>query len=155
VETEMRTGSMNRTHKRVVVPPTADIVAMTDDELLVLRADLVEAQQLIETQIAAARLSGALDGDWLIRSNGALSHMRRGLSAIKAEQTRRNGGRPPGLAPESVQEGFEALDVIRELLKGHKGVVEAYDRLAAAVRAFLDDDSDERFAELERLVDGV
>lgn len=143
----MRSDSMNRTQKRVVVPPTDEIVQMGDDQLGVLRADLVEAQQLIEAQIAAAKVSPAVDSDWLIRSNGALAHMRRGLAAIKAEQMKRNGGRPAGWAPESVQGGFEALDVVRSVLRAHKALVEA-------VQAFLDDDSDERFAELERLVEG-
>lgn len=143
----MRSDSMNRTQKRVVVPPTDEIVQMGDDQLGVLRADLVEAQQLIEAQIAAAKVSPAVDSDWLIRSNGALAHMRRGLAAIKAEQMKRNGGRPLGWAPESVQGGFEALDVVRSVLRAHKALVEA-------VQAFLDDDSDERFAELERLVEG-
>lgn len=143
---------MNRTQKRVIVPPNDVILDMTDEQLVELRADLVEAQQLIEVQIAAARSNGPVDADWMIRSNGALAHMRRGLATIKAEQTRRNGGRPPGLAPESVQAGFEALDVIRDMLKTHKATVEAHERLVDAVKAFLDDDNDDRFAELERLV---
>jgi len=139
---------MNRTQKRVIVPPTDEIVAMTDDELAALRTDLVEAQQLIEAQIASAKAMPVVDSDWLIRSNGALSHMRRGLAVIKAEQTRRNGGRPPGWVPELVQDGFEALDVVRNSLRAYRVLVDA-------VRAFVEDDSDERFAELERLVDGV
>jgi len=140
---------MNRTQKRVVVPPSDEIVEMTDDELLALRTDLVEAQQLIEAQIATAKsASVSVDSDWLIRSNGALAHMRRGLAVIKAEQTRRNGGRPPGWAPESVQGAFDAVDVLRSALKAYKALVEA-------VQAFVEDDSDERFAELERLVEGV
>ncbi len=144
----MRSDSMNRTQKRVVVPPTDQIVQMGDDELGVLRADLVEAQQLIEAQIAASKVSPAVDSDWLIRSNGALAHFRRGLAAIKAEQTKRNGGRPVQWAPDSVQDGFEALDVVRSMLKAHKALV-------VAVQTFLDDDSDENFAELERLVEGA
>ena len=140
---------MNRTQKRVIVPPSEEIVEMTDEELLALRTDLVEAQQMIEAQIATAKsASVSVDSDWLIRSNGALSHMRRGLAVIKAEQTRRNGGRPPGWMPGSVQDAFESVDVIRAALK-------AYSTLVDAVKAFLEDDSDERFAELERLVDGV
>jgi hypothetical protein len=141
----MRSDSMNRTQKRVVVPPTDEIVQMGDDELGVLRADLVEAQQLIEAQIAASKVSPAVDSDWLIRSNGALAHMRRGLAAIKAEQTKRNGGRPLGWVAGDVQQGFEAVDVVRATLKSYAVLVDA-------VKAFLDDDSDERFAELERLV---
>jgi len=139
---------MNRTQKRVVVPPSDEIVEMTDDELLALRTDLVEAQQLIEAQITAAKAAPVVDSDWLIRSNGALAHMRRGLATIRAEQTRRNGGRPPGWAPESVQGAFDAVDVLRSALKAYKALVEA-------VQAFVEDDSDERFAELERLVEGV
>jgi hypothetical protein len=139
---------MNKTQKRIVVPPTADIMQMQDDELATLRFELVEAQQMIEEQIRSAKESGGADAEWLIRSGGALAHFRRGLAAIKAEQTKRNGGRPLGCFAGGVQQGFEAVDVVRATLK-------AYAVLFDAVKLFVVDDSDERFDELVRLVEGV
>lgn len=136
---------MNKTQKRIVVPPSDEIVAMRDDELISLRAELVEAQQLIEVQVRAARDVGGVDSDWLIRSNGALAHFRRGLSVIKGELLKRGvGGGVVGTA-NSVNAVFEHLDAVRSGLR-------AYAALHAAVVKFLDDDSDEHFAELERLV---
>jgi thymidine phosphorylase len=139
---------MNKTQKRVVVPPSNEIIQMTDEQLNALRLELVDAQQMIEAQIKAAKDGGSSDAEWLIRSGGALAHMRRGLAAIKSEQTRRNGGRPVGWVAGEVHQAFEAVDVLR-------GALKAYATLTDAVKAFLEDDSDERFAELERLVGGV
>lgn len=143
---------MNRTYKRVVVPPSDAIVDMTDEDLNALRADLVDAKQVIEQQIKIARESGNDNGDWLIRSSGALAHMDRGLRAIKQEQIRRGVRSPVGGAPDEVHAAFEALDVLRNGLKSYKTLFEQHERLIDAVKAFLDDDSDENFDALERLV---
>lgn len=136
------TSTTSRTLKgRVVVPPTVEIINMSDDELTELRAELVDAQTVIEAQISAARASGDIDAQWLVRSNGALAHMRRGLSAIKSEMIKRTGHYKPNKMPSGIQPGFEALDVIKDVLRDYRTLLEA-------VHAFLDDDGDEQWAAL-------
>jgi len=136
------TGTMNTTRRdRIIVPPTAEIMAMTDDQLIALRADLVDAQTMIEAQIAAAKNSGDAHPDWLIRSNGALAHMRRGLTVIKSELMRRTGHYKPTSMPADIQPAFEAIDTIKNVLKHYRHLIDT-------VTQFLDDDNDDNYQAL-------
>lgn len=129
---------------RVIVPPTDAIVAMDDTELSDLRIRLIDAAHAIESQIKQAWTIGQPDEDWLVRSTGALAHMRRGLAVIKSEQTKR-GITPKFHVEADINDAFLAVDTIRTALK-------AAQTLRDAVRRFIEDDSDDNFAELERLV---
>lgn len=136
------TGTMNQTRRdRLIVPPTAEIIDMDDDQLITLRADLVDAQTVIEAQIAAAKAAGDADAQWLVRTNGALAHMRRGLTAIKSEMLRRTGHYKPERMPGQIQPAFEAIDVIKDVLKDYRTLMEA-------VNVFLDDDNDDNYNRL-------
>jgi len=129
---------------RVIVPPTDAIVAMDDTEIADLRIRLVDAAHAIETQIKQAWATGQPDEDWLVRSTGALAHMRRGLAVIKAEQAKR-GTIPRFHVEADINDAFLAVDTVRQALK-------AAQTLRDAVKRFIEDDSDDNFAELERLV---
>lgn len=139
----IETGTMNRTiSKKVIVPDSSDIAAMRDDELMTLRDELNDAKLAIEAQLSAAKTSGNIDPEWLRRTNGALTHMRRGLTAIKQERERRS---LVVKIPNDLTPAFDAIDTLRDVLK-------AYAVLVDAVRRFLDDDNDDNFDALERLV---
>lgn len=141
--TNYETSSSNKTYKKVVVPSAADIAAMTDKELLQLRADLTDAKLAIESQISIAAATDNKDLDWVVRTNGALSHMRRGLALIKTERERRS---MTVKIPQDLNPAFQAIDQLRDVLKAHGALVNA-------VRNFLDDDNDHNFNILEQLVD--
>lgn len=136
------TGTMNKTAKRVIVPNADQIAEYTDQQLLELRSDLTDAKLAIENQLFAAQTTGNTDQEWLLRTNGALAHMRRGLSMVKTERERRS--LVPKM-PEDLQPAFAAIDTLRDVLK-------AYGTLVEAVRRFLDDDNDDNFDVLESLV---
>lgn len=139
------TGTMNKTYKKVIVPSADEIAAMNDDELLRFRTDLTDAKLAIESQLSSAKALGSMDQEWVVRTNGALSHMRRGLALIKAERERRS---LVIKMPDDMNPAFEAIDTLRNVLK-------AYGALVNAVRTFLDDDNDDNFDALEQLVGGV
>lgn len=140
--TTYETGTNNKTYKKVVVPSAPDIAAMPDKDLLQLRLDLTEAKLAIESQISMAAATDNKDLDWVIRTNGALSHMRRGLAIIKTERERRN--MTPKI-PQDLTPAFQAVDELRNVLKAHGALV-------TAVRNFLDEDTDQNFDTLEQLV---
>lgn len=130
---------MNR--ERVIVPPTNVIQDMSDEDIMSLRIKLVDAAQTIENQIKTAFSDGTPEQDWLIRSQSALSHMRRGLAVIKATLAAR-GVQQPSKMGGNVHDAFVAVDALRDTLK-------AYNALLQAVDAFLQDDGDDNWARLE------
>lgn len=136
------TGTTNKTYKKVVVPTASQIQALPDHDLMQLRVDLIDAKLAIESQISAAATTGNQDLDWAVRTNGALSHMRRGLALIKTERERRS---LVTKIPQDLNPAFQAIDLLRDVLKAH-GV------LVTAVRNFLDEDNDDNFQTLETLV---
>lgn len=136
------TGTMNKTYRKVIVPTADEIAEYSDQQLLALRSDLTDAKLAIENQLFAAQTAGNLDHEWLIRTNGALSHMRRGLALVKQERERRSV--VPKM-PDDLNPAFAAIDTLRDVLK-------AYGTLVEAVRQFLDDDNDSNFDLLEQLV---
>jgi len=140
----IETGTTNRTsHKRLIVPTAEQIASLSDQALNALRDDLTEAKLAIENQIANAVALGDADPDWIVRSNGALTHMRRGLGHIKKERERRQ--LTPRM-PDDLTPAFQAVDTVREVLKAH-GI------LITAVRRFLDDDTDDNYNTLANLID--
>ena len=137
------TGTMNKTaYKKVIVPNADEIADMSDSELAQLRTEFTDAKLAIESQLATAQATGNTDHEWVVRTNGALSHMRRGLALIKHERERRS--LVPKM-PDDLNPAFAAIDTLREVLKAHGALVEA-------VRRFLNDDNDENFDTLEKLV---
>lgn len=138
------TGTTNKTYKKVIVPSADEIAAMTDDELLRFRTDLTDAKLAIEAQLSSAKALNSMDQEWFVRSNGALSHMRRGLALIKAERERRS---LVIKMPTDLNPAFTAIDTLRDVLKAHGALV-------AAVRRFIDDDNDDNFDTLDQLVNG-
>jgi hypothetical protein len=140
---DYETGSSNKTYKKVLVPSAAEIKAMPDKDLLQLRADLTDAKLAIESQISIAAATDNKDLDWIVRTNGALSHMRRGLALIKTERERRS---MVTKIPQDLTPAFQAIDQLRDVLKAHAALV-------TAVRNFLEDDNDNNFDALEQLVD--
>lgn len=140
----IETGHNNRTIKRIIVPSADEIASLSDSALLALRDDITDAKLAIENQIATANAIGDADPDWLIRSNGALTHMRRGLIHIKQERERRS--LVPRM-PDDLTPAFQAVDTLREVLKAHGALVNA-------VRRFIDDDNDDNFDMLVALIEG-
>lgn len=130
---------MNR--ERVIVPPTEAIQEMSTDDVQQLRIKLVDAAQTIENQIKNAYSAGNPDQEWLIRSQSALSHMRRGLAIIKAVLASR-GVKQQSTAGGNVHDAFVAVDKIRDTLKGFNALLQAVDGL-------LTDDNDDNWARLE------
>ncbi len=131
---------MNR--ERVIVPPTETIQEMETDDILALRIKLVDAAQTIEAQIKNAYAGPVTpEQDWLIRTQSALSHMRRGLAVIKATLASR-GVQQQSTVGGNVHDAFVAVDAIRDTLKGHNALLQA-------VEAFLEDDNDDNYARLE------
>lgn len=128
-------------NERVIVPPTNVIQDMSNEDIMELRIKLVDAAQTIENQIKTAFSDGTPEQDWLIRSQSALSHMRRGLAVIKATLAAR-GVQQSSKMGGNVHDAFVAVDAIRDALK-------AYNALLQAVEAFLQDDGDDNFTRLE------
>jgi len=132
--------------QKVVVPSKDDICALDDQGLLSLRVSLVDAAETIRGQIQAAHDAGDPDPEWLGRSRGALSHMQRGLSTIRAELARRDQERSSArLATPLASSALAELHEVR-------AVIGAYSVLVEAVREFIDDDTDERYERLVSLV---
>lgn len=130
---------------RVMVPSMEEICALDDEALFSLRILLVDASEAIQGQMQAALDADDASPEWLARSRGALSHMKRGLATIKAELGRRDAARAKARRkrPE-VSPAYDGIDALRDVLA-------AYVELLDAVRAFIDDDSDEAFDVLRAL----
>lgn len=139
----IETSTSNRTYKKVIVPTQEEIQSLSDRALETLRTDLIEAKLAIEHQLSVSHsMDRDDDHEWLIRTNGALTHMRRGLAYVKQERDRR---RVVPKMPDDLNPAFTAIDTLRDVLK-------AYGALVEAVRTFLEDDSDEHFDLLTQLV---
>jgi hypothetical protein len=131
---------------KITVPPYEELINQPTDQLLALRVELVDAAMAIESQLALAKNDSTNDPIWEQRSHAALSHMRRGLATIKAELARREGRTPnqPAIDPR-IDDAFIGVDQIRNTLK-------AFNQLFVAVQQFVQNDTDENFERLEKLV---
>lgn len=132
---------------RITVPSYDELVAMNTADLIAFRVELADAAQSIENQLIEAERDGTNDPIWTMRSNTALSHMRRGLATIKTELARRNGNNAPAAITDIILNAFNSLDEIRSALK-------RANELFAAVQAFIDNDTDNNFERMEELVNG-